>query len=135
MSWCRLFSTLQEIRIKIKLGNTVNSSVARVYGNTIMKLVHQLFNCDWFRFLSALGFGLIIHDTYPTRSGTSGSVHVRQAGHAPRWGLVLYAVGVVCGVGIALNFSGSIQIGTWLVGVAITMTVSTALRLGHLKRW
>src|SRR6266404_4981428 len=101
-----------------------------------MKLIHQLLNSGWFRLL-AFGFGWIIHDPCPTRASRKGVIQGgRMAVQVPRWGLVLYGVGLACGViGSVLNCSGSLQIGTWLIGVAITTTVSAALRLGHLKKW
>jgi hypothetical protein len=101
-----------------------------------MKLVHRLLNTGWFHVLAA-SFGLVIHDQYPTRSARGGVFQLgRQAGHMPRWGLVLYGFGISIGlVGIVLNFSGFLPVGTWLIGVAIVLVVSTALQLGHLKKW
>jgi hypothetical protein len=102
-----------------------------------MKLVHRFLNSGWFRFLSAFGFGWIIHGPCAASSAKHpGIEHSRQAGQTPWWGLVLYGIGIVCGlVGIVLNFSGSLQVGTSLIVVAIALTGSTALQLGHLKKW
>jgi hypothetical protein len=105
--------------------------------NANMKPLHRFLNSGWFRFVAAFGFGWIIHDSRPNPSEKDGS-HRRDhpVTQTPRWGLVLYGVGILCGVaGIVLNFSGSLQTGTWLIGVAIAVTGSTALQLGHLKLW
>ena len=101
-----------------------------------MKLVHRLLNSEWFHVLAA-SFGWIIHDPCAAPSAKyRGIEHGRQAGRTPRWGMVLYGIGIACGLlGIVLNFSGLLPVGTWLIGVAITVMVSTALRLGHLKVW
>jgi hypothetical protein len=61
--------------------------------------------------------------------------HGKTAGPGPGWGFVLYGFGLVCGLlGISLNFSGSLHVGAWLIGVAITLTLSTALQLGHIRK-
>ena len=101
-----------------------------------MKLVHRLLNSGWFHVLAA-SFGWIIHDPCAARSAKFvGIQNGRQAGQTPWWGLVLYGIGTVCGlVGIVLNFSGLLQVGTSLIVVAIALTGSTALQLGHLKKW
>lgn len=102
-----------------------------------MKMVRRLLNSNWFRFLSAFGFGWIVHDPCAAHSAKHGGMQPgRQAVRTPRWGLVLYGIGLVCGLaGIVLNFSGSVRAGTWLIGVAITTTLSVAIQLGHLKKW
>jgi hypothetical protein len=100
-----------------------------------MKLVYRLLNSGWFHVLAA-SFGWIIHGPCGARSAKSLGNQGRQAGPTFWWGRLLYAVGIVCGlVGIGLNFSGRLPVGTWLIGVAITVMVSTALQLGHLKKW
>src|SRR5690349_7112146 len=101
-----------------------------------MKLVHRLLNSGWFHVVAA-SFGWIVHDPCaPPSAGHRGDQHGRQPAQTPWWGRLLYGVGIVCGlVGIVLNFSGSLQVGTPLILVAITLTGSTALQLGHLKVW
>jgi hypothetical protein len=101
-----------------------------------MKLVHRLLNSGWFHVLAA-SFGWIIHDPCAACPAKYERIqHARQGRPLTRWGLALYGFGIVCGlVGIVLNFSGWLPVGTWLIGVAITVLVSTALRLGHLKLW
>jgi len=102
-----------------------------------MKLLHHLLNSGWFRFLSAFGLGLIIHDPCPTGSADNQGVQQgRQADKTPRWGLLLYGIAWFCGLaGVFLNFSASLRAGSWLIGISITIIVSTALVLGHLKKW
>ena len=38
-------------------------------------------------------------------------------------------------VGVALNVSGSVDVGTLLIMLSIAIAGSTALKLGHLKKW
>jgi hypothetical protein len=53
-----------------------------------------------------------------------------------RFGILFYSIATVLVLlGVALNLSGSVRVGTLLIVVSITMACSTAVRLGHLKRW
>jgi hypothetical protein len=38
-------------------------------------------------------------------------------------------------LGIALSFSGSVRTGTLLIALSVAVAGSTAVRLGHLKKW
>jgi hypothetical protein len=38
-------------------------------------------------------------------------------------------------LGVALNVSGSLRVGTLFIGLSIVIIAETAVRLGHLKRW
>lgn len=51
-------------------------------------------------------------------------------------GVALYALSAVCVlVGVPLNFSGSLKMGSLLISIGICISLSTAIRLGHLKKW
>jgi hypothetical protein len=53
-----------------------------------------------------------------------------------RFGILFYSIAIVLVLlGVALNVSGSVSVGTLLIGMSIVVGCSTALRLGHLKRW
>ena len=50
--------------------------------------------------------------------------------------IALYCVAAITVlVGIGLNISGSVRVGTLLIGMSIALSGSAALKLGHLKRW
>jgi hypothetical protein len=42
---------------------------------------------------------------------------------------------IMVGLGIALNISGSVRIGTLLIVLSIAVAGGTAVTLGHLKMW
>ena len=51
-------------------------------------------------------------------------------------GVALYALSAVCVlVGVPLNFSGSLKLGGLLISLGVVTALSTAIRLGHLKKW
>ncbi len=102
-----------------------------------MKLLHRVLNSGWFRFLAAFGFGWIIHDPCGLPPASHQLVqHGRQADPIPKWGLLAYGGGLVCGfVGVFFTFLGSFQAGSWLIGASITIILSTALTLGQLRKW
>ncbi|MHC1767406.1 MAG: hypothetical protein AB9869_24530 [Verrucomicrobiia bacterium] len=53
-----------------------------------------------------------------------------------RAGSLVYGIGAACAIaGAVLNFSGSLGLGTGLIGAGISLVISTALELGHLKKW
>ena len=53
-----------------------------------------------------------------------------------RFGILFYSTAIVLVLlGVALNLSGSVRVGTLLIGIGIVTACSTAVRLGHLKRW
>ena len=55
---------------------------------------------------------------------------------AKRFGILFYSIATVLVLlGVALNVSGSLRVGTLLIVLSITMACSTAVRLVHLKRW
>jgi hypothetical protein len=53
-----------------------------------------------------------------------------------RFGILFYSIAIVLVLlGVALNLSGSVSVGTLLISMSIVMACSTAVGLGHLKRW
>jgi hypothetical protein len=53
-----------------------------------------------------------------------------------RFGILFYSIAIVLVLlGVALNISGSVLVGTRLIGISIAVAVVTAVSLGHLKRW
>jgi|GEM_PF-2224586 len=53
-----------------------------------------------------------------------------------RFGILIYSTAaVLVALGIALSFSGSVRTGNLLIMLSIVVACSTAIRLGHLKRW
>ena len=53
-----------------------------------------------------------------------------------RFGILFYSIATVLVLlGVGLNVSGSVRVGTLLIGLSIVLACGTAVRLGHLKRW
>jgi hypothetical protein len=53
-----------------------------------------------------------------------------------RFGYSLYGIAAVLVLlGVVLDISGSVRVGTFLIAFSIVFAVSAALRLGHIKRW
>ena len=74
--------------------------------------------------LSTLGVSSTSHKNMNTTTKTK------------RFGILFYSTAIVLVLlGVALNVSGSVRVGTMLIGMSIVVAISTALRLGHLKRW
>jgi predicted nucleic acid-binding Zn ribbon protein len=51
------------------------------------------------------------------------------------FGILFYSIAAVLVLlGIVLNVSGSVRIGTLLIVLSVSFVCSTAVRMGHLKR-
>jgi hypothetical protein len=73
--------------------------------------------------------------SFTTRTPQS-SAAVFSERNMPWWGKAIYACGFACGfLGILMNFSDGHVAGSWLIGIGITIVVSNAVRLGHLRVW
>jgi hypothetical protein len=61
---------------------------------------------------------------------------MKTTSKATGFGYSLYAIaGVLVLVGVVLNWSGSVRVGTSCIGMGVALGVSSAIHLGHLKRW
>jgi len=70
-------------------------------------------------------------------SGTSGmALHLNASPKASGFGVLFYGIGLALFLlGIALDFLTSVQPGTLLIGLSAAVLLTTALRMGHVKRW
>ena len=99
--------------------------------------------------LVAGGFSLFIAVLFGKRmtttpmsggSGTAGASGIAlHGGFTPRsWGLgfLFYGLAIVlCSLGIALDYSDAVPVGTRLIVLSAVVLLITAIRMGHLKRW
>jgi hypothetical protein len=61
---------------------------------------------------------------------------MKTTSRATRFGYSLYVIATVLVlVGVVLNWSGHVRVGTPFIGIGVTLGLSTAIRLGHLKQW
>ena len=70
------------------------------------------------------------------RSVSNRSKNMNEASSCKKCGVALYTLCAVCVLaGVPLNFSGFLKLGGLLIGLGVLTAVSTAIRLGHLKKW
>ena len=61
---------------------------------------------------------------------------MNETSSCKKCGVALYALSAVCVlVGVPLNSSGSLKLGGLLISLGVVTALSTAIRLGHLKKW
>lgn len=130
----QITDTAEPGRAPVKPNKTVNITLGVVFGIILAAIVGGVAAFIALRFRKQVG-----QTSVAGGSGTSGvsaiTLNDGTVGKKIIGGIVYGIAAITVLAGSILIVFGSVRLGNLLIGLSIALTLSIAIRLGHLKRW